>query len=103
MGGPLPLWTSAVVLPTTGDLSVITGKGGTCGSALLLGQGLEWAGWERCGQEDARWGMEWEEESLPEGGREDREIGGVDSGTITGGKRGWGWGTVSWKDPGILA
>lgn len=56
MGGPLPLWTSAVVLPTTGDLSVITGKGGTCGSALLLGQGLEWAGWERCGQEDARWG-----------------------------------------------
>lgn len=55
VGGPLPLWTSAVVLPTMGDLSVITSKGGMCDSALPLGQGLEWAGWERCGQEDARW------------------------------------------------
>lgn len=56
VGGPLPLWTSAVVLPATGHLSVVAGKGGTCGSALLMGRGLQWAGWERGRQEGARWG-----------------------------------------------
>ena len=41
---------------------------------------------------DGRGGRGESRDTPPKGVRQDRENGGVDAGTMTGGKRGWGWG-----------